>query len=396
MSKTMRRIPAVLLALAVLAASLFCTGCSTPKTAITVDGENFTTGEYLAYLYNAFYQVYYNQGMYYYDSQAAAGTTGMNYDVWNEEYTYEENTYDLRGYVKAIAKDSIIRGVALDRLMKDHQIALTEENEKSLKEYLDSMPQDAFIDYGFNNDSFAKMYRSYTYYENTLFNTLYGENGERAVPAEEMRTFFDNNYLSYEIINYSLADSEGKALSDEEKANIDTKLAGYLAMYNEGGDFNKVIDQYNADVKAESATEEDAAAAEATEPTASTLADNRKDIVISEDTSTPKGLIEKIKELEFNKAAIVEYTTDANDGVAGVASKALVLRLDPEADRTDEEGNAIDTYYADQHDAILYYMRYDEFDKEVKDKMATLAVTVNDKAIKACDPYNFRSMFVQS
>ena len=63
---------AVILKLKKLIAALLCavmllsfTACgSTPKVAITVDGKDYGTGEYLAYLLDAFQQAYYNGGLY--------------------------------------------------------------------------------------------------------------------------------------------------------------------------------------------------------------------------------------------------------------------------------------------------------------------------------------------
>ena len=55
-----KRMLAVACALVMLV--LCCTGCSTPKNAMTIDGYEVSTGEYLANLYNMFYQAYYNSG----------------------------------------------------------------------------------------------------------------------------------------------------------------------------------------------------------------------------------------------------------------------------------------------------------------------------------------------
>jgi len=95
-----------------------------------------------------------------------------------------------------------------------------------------------------------------------------------------------------------------------------------------------------------------------------------------------------IKEMKFNEIKILEYEDDSK-----TPTIALVLRMDPEADRgKDEDGKEID-YYAEQVEAILYSMKFEEFNKELIAKMDTLKVEVNKKAINAGDPVEFRKAF---
>jgi hypothetical protein len=99
-------------------------------------------------------------------------------------------------------------------------------------------------------------------------------------------------------------------------------------------------------------------------------------------------LAKEIKKLKFNEVKIIEYKNSS-----GKAVKALVLRLDPEADRgEDKDGKAVD-YFADQNKAILYQLKNEEFNKDVDAKFETLDVEINSRAVNACDPYEFRSMF---
>lgn len=419
MMKMLKKAAVTLLALAVAATALFSTGCSTPKVAMTVDGTEYTTGEYLAYLYNSFYQIYVNQQLYYYDLYG-----GDSYDVWNETYTYDEEEgteYDLVGYIKRSAQDSIIRQVAIIRMMDEYGITVSDEDKATIQEHLDSLPADAYLEYGFNNESYARMYREYNFNERTLFYTLYGEGGQKAVAAEEIRKYFDENYLSYKIISFSLVDSEGKDLSDEEKKAIDEDLNGYLKQFQDGATFDEVIAQYEKDTADETTTDSTATttggettttAANAsttvadttTEDTTTTTAadadgedaaddeaetttdENRVDIDSAQ--TGDKELVTALKEMAFNEAKIIEYSTDA-----GQKTKALVLRLDPEADRgEDSDGNAVD-YFADQKDAVLYQLKQEEFNKDVQTKVDALDFTISESVVKKCDPYEFRAMY---
>lgn len=385
MRTLLKRAAAAVLTTAVLATTLLASGCSTPKTAITVDGTSYSTGEYLAYLYNSFYQIYVNQGLYYYDLSASS-----TYDVWNQTYTYsedEETEYNLADYMRRSAKDSIIRQVAVQRLLTQYGLSISEEDEAALNEQLASLKADAYIEYGFNNESYARMYREYNLNEKALFLGLYDKGGAREVPEADVRAYFDENYLSYEMISYALVDSDGKALSDEELKKISEDLDGYLKMFQDGTGFDDVIAQQKKDAAGESETKDSTSTETETDSDTdtSTTSNNRVDIDSSQ--SGDKELVTALKEMSFGEAKIIEYSTDS-----GTKTKALVLRMDPEKDRgNDADGNPVD-YYANQRNTILYQLKSEELNTEIEEKVATLSVDANERVMKKCDPYEFRSM----
>ena len=175
---------------------------------MTVDGEEYTTGQYLAYLYNTFSRVYMDTSgsstpLYYYELYSS-GT-----DVWAGPYTYENQSYDLSGYISALAQDSVVRQVAVKRMMAEHGITLQgnrPDGYKALQEEIAALSKNNFIDLGFNNESYAKMLEECNYNEQALFYGLYGKGGKREIAETELRTYFDENYLSYMIISTSLQD----------------------------------------------------------------------------------------------------------------------------------------------------------------------------------------------
>lgn len=426
-----KKTAAVLLALLILAGALLVSGCSTPRVAMTVDGTEYTTGEYLAFLYNSFYGQYVNNSLYYYDLYM-----GDSYDVWGQVYSYNDGEYDLAGLMKEQAKDSVKRAVAVERLMKENGITFSEEDQKTVEEGLANMPKDAYLSYGFNNESYARMYRE-LYAANVLFEGLYGEGGKQAVTADEMRKYFDENYISYKIITYTMQDSEGNELSADDAAKVTEKLENYLKLYEENRDFNAVIAKQKEDESApttddtDPTAEDDTTTTTAEDDTTTTATDdtttmtddttttaedttpteagdgdgdqdsddddddddddeivadtNRKDLVASQ--SSEEGLIAELKKMEFNEVKIIEYKT-----AAGVPTKALVQRLDPEADRgRDEDGNEVN-YFEDEKENLLHYMKDEDFDKLLTDKIATFQVDISDRAVNACDPQDFKSI----
>lgn len=415
MRNIFKRTAVALLALVMLCSALLMSGCSTPKIAMTVDGDEYTTGEYLAALHNTFQQVYIQGSLYYYEMYST------DTDIWGEEdYEYEGEKYGLADYISALTQDAIVRQVAVKRLMAEKGITLSEEDKKAIAEDLAELKTDAYIDLGFNNESYARIWEESKYNESGLFYALYGEGGKTPVPSADVRKYFDDNYLSYMIISTTLQDSKGKDLSAEEKAKVKKQFEDYLALYEKDKDFDAVIHQFEADEKAKSEAEASTttttvagATTTTTTTTTTTVAptttttgagetttttahdhededeeeeeehNHRVDVDAAAD-DTESELEKAIKAMAFDEVKILEYTDNE------VPTIALVLKMDPEADRgKDEDGKDVD-YYADQVETILYQLKFDEFDKMVKEKVETLDVNINKTAVNACDPYDFR------
>jgi len=348
---------------AVMLLSVMLTGCTLPKptlpgvgnvAATYGGGQEITTGEYLAYLYMNFNNVYQN---YYYYAQY-----GM--DPWEQVVPYGEDDEELplADYITATTKDSISRIVALEKIMKDNDLKWLEEDEESVNEELATMEPDAFIDYGFNNDTFAKVYKNMMLTEYSTFMGLYGKGGVNEVKESEIKKYFEKNYLSYKMITVNLTDSEGKALSEKDKQKKLDELEGYLKIYNEKG-FEKAMDAYNK-----------ATATEGTTVEPSKDEENRNDMDATElDADTAKA----IRSVKVGEAKIVEY---GGEDKKNPTTASLIVRLDI---------NKPASLYKDSTESILYSLKHEEFDKEVEKVMETITVEFNDKVIKKCDPKAF-------
>lgn len=340
-AKILKRAACAVASTAVIMSSLLLSGCSTPKNAATIGDTTFTTGEYLAYLYNAYQQTYYNNYLYYYS------------DPWSQTLTYDSESVTVEQYIELLAKDTMTRQVALEDLLEQHGLTYSEEDIASYDSYMDSVYNSKIIDMGFNKESFGKMYMATTYNESTLFYGLYDEGGEYGMTSEEIQAYYEENILTYKIIEISLVDDDSADLSDEEVAAVNTRLQGYLDTYTAGGDFDAVIDQYNTDEGND----------------ATTADDNLTEL--DANTATDEDLVNAVKSVPVGQAQIVEY---AKSGTTNTA--ALIFRIDP---------STTTKYTLDEcHDNIIYGAKYDEFDVEVSDYAETLTVTMNSKVVDKC------------
>ncbi len=364
--KSFRKLLSAALAVLMAVSMLLMSGCSTPAVAATVDGYAYSTGEYLANLYSNFSIAFYDSGLYQYSSY------GM--DPWEQTLPYgdgeEKVEMPLADYLVQQTKDGLIRQQAVKNLMEKYGVTVPQEKIDEHDKEMAEVNESELLAYGFNKEHYRNMYIAVNMEESTLFYALYNEGGQKAVPEADVRKHFDDNYVAYKAITMAHTNSEGAALSDADIAANKTTLEGYLAQFNESGDMDAVIAKYANDT----ATDE---TAEPAVPETGDTAEENANIQIVEAITGDENLVAAVKGVEVGKAAVVEYT-DKN----GAKYTALINRLDVET-----AGG--ENYYEDQHDTVVYGLKFDEFDKEVEAEGATLTAEFNERAIKMCDPKNF-------
>lgn len=387
--------------LAVVMLATFClTGCSTPRVAMTVDDKEYSTGEYLAYLYSAYSQMYYTD-LYYYSYY------GYTEDqIWEMTFPYgeedEEVELELAEYLKKLAQDSMIRQKALEDMMEKYGVTISEEDLADMETQLEGMTDSDVLPMGFNMEHYRSMTKAVSYNEDTLFKALFDVGGQEGTTDEELRTYFEENYLSYKSIEISLVDDEGNDLSEDEIKAIKKRLEGYLADYKKNGDFDAVIEDYNEEEAAATATTtttgtgtttttasttttttaatttttatETEATDSTTAGTTTTTTDPNLVNIEGADYYTDEDFLNVLKEIKEGEAKIVEYKKSGT-----TATMALVLRLDP------EKANGKD-YYDNSYESILYNAKYDTFDEMVQKVIDELTVDISDRAVKMCDP----------
>lgn len=368
----MKRIVCTLLALVLCCVALG--GCSTPDVAMTVDGKVYEMGDYLAYMYGTMYtdqQAY--MYLYYYGADAMSQTV---------KYGDGEDAKDMKldEYIVQVTQDNMIRQKAIEVLMEQYGIRWDAEQLKAVEKDLEGLKADQFIALGFNNERYINMYKATYLNEISLFTGLYDDGGKREVSDADERKWFDEHYYSYKIIEMSLVDSKtSKELSEDEIAKIEKQLQGYADLYNSNGKNGTAFDvayrQYLKDTTKETDSKTDSKTDEE-EPATAT----RNDVV---DESMDENLLKVLKEIDEGQAAIKTYQKGGT-----TKTMAFILRMDPEAERgKDEDDKEID-FYADSHDQILQYMKYDELAEEITKKVSELAdkVVINKRAINAAKP----------
>ena len=418
-----KRTVSLLLALTLAVAVLLSAGCSTPAVAATIDGEEFSSGDYLAYLYSAYEYTLTNDYNVYYTAMYGG-------DIWNLTYKYGEEednqiTMKLGDYLVQMTQDTMVRVVAVERLRKQYNLVLDAEKLKEVNDSVDDVDEANLLALGFNRETFRRMNIATSMLEDTLFYGLYDKGGVKAMSEEDIRKYFEDNYLSYKVIEFSLLDSKGAELNQDEQEKLKKRLEEYKALYAQYAEtatpseaFDKVIEKYQADEKAASTTTKPTTSGTGTTTTTATTT------VATTTTTAATTTAPKTEEPSTEEPATTESTNktepdteeeetdknrmdiDANlygdEDLTNALKKvavgnvdivtykkggtadhmALFLRLDP------EEGKK-ESYYEDCRKNILYGARYEEYNEIVKKEIANITFSFDPTAVRMCRPENF-------
>lgn len=429
---------------------LMTTGCSTPEYALEVGGKKYTTGDYFAYVYNVL-----NTDMLTYYYLSYYGSSALTMPVAGNDSA----DITLEQYIKDKAVDEMIRQAVLETMLTENNIAWDKDDLATAVSNLGGLKKDTFLQYGFNNERYINMYKATNLNETSLFYGLYDKGGKREISEEDIRKYFEENYLSYKIIEISLVKSDKSEMNETETKAVEDRLKGYLEMFNAGDKngegFDKVYQKYMADEEALKTTTTTTttgtgtnttttvATTTTTVPTTTTVATTlasgattattkptttttttkpsaaRNDIVAEH--ADDEDLVKVIKEVAEGTAAIKTYKKGGS-----TKTMALIFRMDPEAERETKKEETTTTttgagattttaaittttvsgatgttttttgtttekepvsYYEGQHDYIIQYMKYDEFNKEVEERITAVKATMirHEAALNAVD-----------
>ena len=436
--KNTKRILIAVLAL-VMVLSVMLTGCKRPQVTFNKipqvaatygNGQELTSGQYLAYLAMATDEIY-QEKMYELNPYYSYGIGDK--DPWAETYTYGDSSekISLADYILRYTQDTIKRQLVLTQMMKDNGLKFNADDEAEFNTSIAGMKKDAFIDLGFNNDTYIYVLRNLQLNESSTFYGLYGKGGKRAIPEAELKEYFEKNYLSYKAFTIALTDSNGKELDKKGEAyqKIMDRMNKYMEIYEkEGYDaayeaYEKEQTEINEIKKATTTTTTTSGTGTTTagsttagsttagsttagsttttttagstttgsetttttgsETTTTTGAakeeEHDHDHRVNEDSSTMDEEVKKaIESVEVGSCKIVELTSASTPYVA------LIERLDIHKDDEGKEG----TIYEDAIEDIIYTLKYEAFSKEVDALVAEFKITFNEKVInhKDCQP----------
>jgi len=321
----------------VLCASMVAALAGCGDTAWTHRSANaeVTSGMYIGFTIDAARNASSAEG---YD--AAAAFKDMTLDGVSS-FTWVQNTADT--YARQY--------LAVEEKFVELGLSFTAEEQAEMDNYVDaywSYIGSTYEEEGCGQASFAAIITN-NEKQSKVFEALYGEGGAMEVPAEELRAYFDENYLKGSIIVVPLLDDSYEALEGEELEVVEKEAEELLKKIEDGADFEQVKAEYEVkDIEGAQPEAEDTA-----------------EYITKDSLMYPEALINALE--------------DAADDEVGMAQDEDCIYIWQKQAR-DDEG------FEEYRSAILSALKGEDFSAEQERWGEALEVTVNDASVKKHAP----------
>ena len=315
------------------------------------DTSTMTIGDY----------IYYNYSAYYTASNKVENGTGDFLDQKLKDDDGKEMT--AREFIAQTSDEACKHFLYVNKTFKDMKLKLTSDEIASYKANADqnwTYGRKTFEAYGISKDSFIE-----AGYENpakleAIFKGLYQEGGKKEVSLDELKKYYESEYVNYNYISIPLyettTDDEGKSSSEKKSSDevkkIKANLDKYVKAINDGTSYADEVKVYMKDYETE------------TDPTVSA-------------TSILKnaGLGEEIeKAFSEMKDGNAKYITVGEDGDSPMA---YLLYRGNIKDESKKLGSDESLRYS-----TLVNMKSEEFQKDVKAAVKNYKCEINKEAVE--------------
>ncbi len=228
----MKLVKKVTALLAVCALAIGMTACGTNSgSEIVAENENtkITMGAYAYAMYSAYYEASY------YVPDATASILSQEIDGQPAE-----------DWMRERALENLKSMFIVDAKAAELGITLTDEERKNIDTNMDSSWNTSdesiqqLMSYGVTKEGVKQLYYEFNTKYTKIFQTLYGEGGEKAVSIEDKKNYLIENYTDFAYFTKSVS-----SLTDDEKAAAKETLDAYAAAINDGSKtMEQVAEEY--------------------------------------------------------------------------------------------------------------------------------------------------------
>ncbi|MDD6279083.1 MAG: hypothetical protein ACI4JE_03145 [Ruminococcus sp.] len=396
--------------------------CSAPAIgsgsadAVTIDGQKVPAGVFIYYTISAYYEaanLLYEQN----------GAVPELDDVKNSQI---DNT-DASEWIQNKATTYCSMYVAVEREFNKigDNISISDEDLAEVDEMLEQYAeQPIYTENGVSEESLKKVLMCEK--KNTaIFDYYYGFEGEKGCSEDELKEYFDENFARVKYIKLSTNDSEGNALDEDDKHELEQKAEEYAKEINsESGtlnkmfkvdelqdDYNEYVEEKKAEASAESG-ETTTTAAVTTTTTTTTTSSNETTTTTTTNPYANEKIIMRVTTTVTDPDEIVvtaQTTTSASGTSTSTDTMANLknfifgdLGYDKAAVFPDEENNAIyvviradlkerlttDDLWSQDYIDSLRSLRYEEdFSDFIEETANSLPIDKNKTAYRRYSPF---------
>lgn len=374
-------------ALAALAASAMMftmSGCSDTRYAMTYDdGTKVNAG---VYIYNLYTEMSYQLTMSYYTT----GTMELDLDS-------DMEGQKLRDYLVEQARTATKECVAVTYQFEKLGLTLTDDEAKEISDNVASIWEssgDLMEAEGISKESIRQVLKSQTM-RTRLFDYYYAEGGVEGVTDDDLKAFFEENFIRYKSIriNKSAAEDEAEANKENEKNKALRDEFLDKAKGLDFDEFDSVIDEYDEYVKSledsETSDDEDAAddvvgpsMASEDDDEADEATTDSEDTADSDELSPNEAIVnygtmnDETKETLTGKMAAFMSGIDINTASAYEDDSFYYILI--KGDNAEKSAK----YVSDNRSGLLAAMKNDDFQAKIDSWIEELNIVENADAIK--------------
>lgn len=341
MKKILKRGIALLIALLMM---LSATSCSKDTSWTVKLGENTVpVGAYIYFMSQVYSDAYYLV----------------------EDYTQPILEQEIDGqkasdYIKERALGACKNLLAVEKKFDDLGLSLTSEELKAAQTSTESSWSNYQIMYeaiGVSKESFHRTTSLYSSKARKVFNAIFGPEGSDPVPNSDVEEFFLKNYESFQYFSKALTVTDKTTgvstdLPEKEILEIKDQFEGYVKLVKDG----RTAEDASAAFKADEKLEYDPLQGVVT-------------IATEEAGSLPKEIISALKSIKVGEAAAVN--------TSGYYYFVYKLDINKNVDSLKTEST---------REAVLSYMKGEDYSKLMDDFSEALEFTVNDASISEYGP----------
>ncbi len=329
------------------------------EIAVKVNGFEYTSAYYMCALVNA-----YSQGQSEVSNSLEDTTTEINY------FKQKIDGKKFEVWVKDRAIELLKEIGTYQKLCKDSKVEMDDET-KANAQYTAYY---YWYYYGYSSyfEPNGVSYETYqqfivdSYYSSLYFEHLYAEGGEKEIPSADVEKKLYDNFIIADLIEVTFSEE-----TDTEKAEIKTKLDGYLKDLQDGKKtFEDVYNDYNeVEEEEEEETEDTTSDTTSTEETTEEEEelkplDEYAQILGAEDTGYDNDNFSEINKMATGEVKII--TKENNAGYI------LVVKKDIKAD----------PYYRETLDiTVRQLLKGDEFNKDMEKLVKAAKADVSSYAV---------------
>ena len=354
------------------------TACANNGWAIKGEGESLSTSIYVFYLMQAYQEA----------TQKLTQEGKSTSDISNEKI--ENQTAPNWIAEKALKRCKEL--IATEKMFKDMNLSLTEEESKKAQETTDSLWESSGNMYeknfGINKDAVHQASSLLNAKIDKIFHAIYGKEGSSAVSDDEINDYYKNNYvkiLFYSKVPYEATESEDENNNSEAEENK-TENEASEGENKENSETNKKVD---TDESIQKEFDEYTSSINSGSQTIDQLRDTiKKSENITDDTDP---LVEQIINPKSSS-----LTTEISDAVNKLdAGKSTYIKFNDVYFMLIKSSNPVenpDLSEESKRDSILYDMKNKEFENKIEETVNSINFSINYNAVNQFNPVMFNKL----